>query len=461
MGAKSIRIQVMTVRYLLLGLIGAIVCGTCGPPLQAPTATATSTIPASLTPFSTQLPTATSRPEIPLEVGAISLVQDPQERTWSVMGMLENQSELALGDIELHLRARDADGNLLLEMAASPALSAVPPGAEIPFIIQLDKTARPESVEVTPAQWHEVELDSANLSVRITGTFSSGDRDFALGVIRNPGTTAALLRDLVLASRAGDAGPSGFGRMMAGPSVLPPNDEAPFLAELISAGEIGALTPYYLAEMIRPSPPRTVIAMTKQPEVRQDPQGNPFVIGEFTNQGETSAWLSATLGFRLDDEWVLALEVNHPLPLAPGESRAFSGTDLHGLRKRLAEEQRSPGEVEIEIWMHPLKASAPAPSTAPLQIEIRTYVVIGSSIFMRGTISNAQTVELYNPTVNATILDTRGRIISAAWHNLTHALAPGASDEFLLHLPLGPSENPTTFEPHVWAAGLLEPPSAE
>lgn len=447
----------MNPRPLSLILICVFLCAACGSYAVGPTITPTATAVVPVPPLPTLIPSATPTPEPALEVIEVSLLQDPQEGAWWVIGLLGNQADQALGEIELHLQARDGDGNLILDAPLPATFPTTPARGEAPFYFQLQLTDTPETIDIKPHSWIEVDFEAADLTVEINHSFSTGLREYALGEIRNPGSASVAIADLAVIHSEDGSGLSGFGHLLAGPSLLSPGEGAPFMIELLAKGADDTLKSFIMAETVA-APPAINLTISKAPEVHLDPQGNPFLIGEMANEEGKSAWLSALVGLKLDGDWVLVLDVNHPLPLEPGEKRSFTSTELPGLRNRLHKEELKPEDVEFETWIHHSRASSLAPAAAPLQLEVHLYEIVGSSIFIRGLVTNAGTLELYNPTVHATIFSTSGRLVSSDWHNPVAALLPGASEEFLLRLPLASEENPTTFEPHIWAAGLLEPP---
>jgi hypothetical protein len=448
------------VALLLLWVMPVAACN----PFQGSTPAASSTaVPlATLHPMATSSPQPSAAPDNVVRIPELRLLRAATGPGWLAIGLVRNQGWQGIESVEIGLLAKDWQGNILANGIATSSLSRVPPGGESPFAFELDVSEEPATLEVTTQSWREVNFPPPSFTVRILRTWTGGEGTHILGLIANTGQLPMALADLTLVSRDVQGDLSAFGRLGAGPAVLPPGEEIPFLAHLIAGSDAERPLAFPDLRPLDPSRIEPSLAITKGPELRQDPQGNLHLIGEMANPSDMGAWLSALVGFRLDGEWLLAVRISHPLPLSPGETRAFLCDDLPGLRALLAEREADLERLQIEIWIDPPSSNHPVAETAPLQVEIGSYEKIGSSIFMRGSLSNPGEREVFRPTVHGTILTTSGELVSAGWTTPLASIGPGGATEFVLRLPLGVGVDPTFFEPLVWAAGLKEPlPQAE
>lgn len=443
---------------LLLVLAGMPLLGACQPPSAVPTPTAAPTDSPSHTPSPTRPPSPTATPETVVTILEISLIQPMPGGEWQLIGLLENRASYAIGDVALRLTMRAATGGKLERATAPASLTAIPPGGQSPFSFELQRPPELDTMELDVQSWVQVDYAAPSLSVETLREVPSDGGAEILGLVANQGQSPAALVDLFLVSRNAGGELNGFGRLSAGPAILPPGEKIPFRADLASEQDTDELLAFPDARTVDHRQAEPSAVLIGEPALRQDPQGNPHLIGEVTNQSQARTWESALFGLRLGPDWLLVLKIMDPLPLDPGERRAFLSDDLPGLQAMLAQRDADLGSVQVEAWIDPPSADRPVPQAAPLEVEIRSYEMIGSSIFMRGVISNSGDAEVFRPTVHCTIWTTGGELVSAGWNTPQASLEPGEGVQFILWMPQPEGADPTYFEPNVWAAGLAEPP---
>jgi hypothetical protein len=441
-----------------LFLLGIVVLAGCNPTQGTPSGPApTAPGPTMAAPDATRASSPTATLERAVTFPEVSLVQDPRGG-WLVMGLLENQARYAIGDVSLSLVADGPSPGSTIQVSGLAARSAIPAGAQSPFLIELRSTARPTGVEVRAQSWTRLEFSPPSLTVDSIRSWATADGRDMIGSIGNAGGSPVFLAGLSLITRGPQGEITAFGQMRAGPAVLAPGANIPFLADIYPGAD--AQTYSFFPDTRESELTQVVpdLRFTWGPTLRQDPQGNPFLIGEVENEGPSGAWFSALFGLELEGEWLSAVHIGHPLPLRGGERRAFISEDLPGLRAYFAERDGDISSVQVKAWIDPPSPDRPDLGTSPLAVEIDAYEEIGSAIYLRGNLTNPGEVEVFQPTVHGTIWNTNGDLISTGWSTSQASLPPGGSAAFILRLPLSAGVDPTFFEPYVWAAGLPTPP---
>lgn len=445
------------VSVLIVAWGGIALLGACGNPAAPPTAAAYPTASPAASPLPTVPPSPTATAQEDVTFPEVSLVQDPRGG-WFVIGLLKNQASFAIGDVSLVLITDGPFAGSTIQVGGLASRSVIAAGAQSPFLFKLGSAARPDGVAVQAQSWTRLDSQPPSLMVDSIRSWTTGDGRDMMGLIANPADRPVSLVGLSLVSRGPQGEINGFGEMQAGPVVLAPGVRIPFLADIYPGDDAQTYLFFPDTRASDLTQSESDLKFTWGPTLRQDPQRNLFLIGEVENEGTAGAWFSALFGVELEGEWLSAVHIEHPLPLRRGERRAFISEDLPGLRANLAKRDADLSSVRVEAWIDPPSLHRPALAMSPLAVEIDTYERIGSAVYLRGSLTNRGEAELFRPTVDATILDTNGELISTGWTTPQASLAPGGSAEFLLRLPLSAGVDPTSFEPYVWAAGLPAPP---
>ena len=88
-----------------------------------------------------------------------------------------------------------------------------------------------------------------------------------------------------------------------------------------------------------------------------------------------------------------------------------------------------------------------------VQVDVSTFLSVGSAIFIRGTIHNPMDFDVEAATVYAEVRSSTGELVTAGW-SVVEALEPGASAEFVLDLPIPVGMDATLTEYDLRAIGL-------
>jgi hypothetical protein len=155
------------------------------------------------------------------------------------------------------------------------------------------------------------------------------------------------------------------------------------------------------------------------------------------------------------EDIVAVAPIRIPLPLQPGESQAYAITEFPGLRAQLALRTSLMDNLSAEIIVDPLGSLPTDKRSTPLNLQITHFEPIGSSLFLRGVISNIGEIDVEEAVVLVTIRSIAGELITAGWSISSEQLSIGDSAEFMLRLSLPQGTDPTMSEYDVQAAGLI------
>jgi hypothetical protein len=374
---------------------------------------------------------------------------------WVLLGLIENQSDLSVVNISIQVSIQNEKGDQITQHIISPLMSHLESGEMSPFKVRFTDVNRVASytVEVIAYQTASFRRGRANVdTLSITPTADGGLA--ILGTVTNPGPSPVALENLGLLARDVHGQIKDLATISAGLTILDSGENAPFLVLMeANPGDV-EFTPYTDVIVIQ-KPDTTLIAIIEPPTIRLTEQGALMVVGSVINEDIHPRWATLLLVVSQEEDIVAVAPIRMPLPLQSGESRAYAITDFPGLRAQLALRTYQIDGLSVEIIVDPLGSLPTDLISIPLNLQITHFEPIGSSLFLRGVISNNGETDVEEAMVQVTIRSTTGELITAGWSVSHKRLAIGDSAEFMLRLSIPQGTDPTMSEYDVQAAGLI------
>ena len=404
---------------LLILLLAAGMSAACAPP-PAPTRQAPTT-------DSTKQPTLVPTPTLAADFTGPKLLP-AGDGSWQASGLFTNQSQTTVHAPQLAVQLLDAQGNPLAEELAVVGLPLLPPGATSPYQATFPPELSPEAARLVIRSYTPSSGSHVPLAVELVASYAlpaGGSR--VLGLIGVEGSRGAELAGLSL-------GLFEFGELVAvsqsitGPLWLRPGEQATFEAILPQAAALDQLTAFAVASAGRLPPPALVEA-DLEPGVAFDEQGHPLLAGTLRNPAAMPAYVRLLVTVVVAGQPARVVELASPIPLRPGESRAF------GLRLEDLPDSDDPDGFGVEITVEPLPGAGAA-ALATLEPVIQSVEQLAGSVFLRGSLANPTAFDVFDPTLFAALRTTDGELISAGWLPAAAELPAGGAIGFVLALPL-------------------------
>ncbi len=404
--------------------------------------------PPSVIPAPSATPFAARFSELTLQPGAAS-------DAWIANGLVTNDSSVGAVDLKLRLSLLDAQGQTLAIQVIAPLLDRLGPGETSPFTASFGGAS--QAVRFRAEVAASTAASFVRAAVTVQGLQAVPDASggiSVIGTLANGGNRAAAVAQVAVAARA--AGKLlAIGTRDAGLSYLRPGESAAFLAHLPIAIPPAQLTAWVDAvETSTPIPLPT--AMTASARVATTSQGLPFAVGSVRNADQQARIASLIVTLK-DKSRILGLaNVELPIPLAPGETTVFAVTSFPGLAARMASAQASLADLIAEVVFDPVASGAAgAADSVPLDVSVTSYEAVGSTLFLKGDVTNHRSTPVQSPTVAAAVRSTEGKPVTAGWLTVALALAPGEKAAFTLPMPLPSGIDPAMAEYDLQAAGFL------
>lgn len=424
-------------------LAAAAALPACAP--TPPPATATPTATPTLTP--TVVPT----PTLAAEFSELR-IQDAAPSGRSVIGLVHNISPYPVSDLSLQIAMFDQQGGLIDAALSKPLYDQLGPGEVSPFRVPFPDGPEPAQILIEAVEYSPLNAAPARLLLEVTDRTQSGSGE------------------IILQGRARYDRPYTLSRvvaLVASPDTVPlewieSNDfmfwgspEAPAVFTLVIPQQHASaelmLFPVW-GESGREPP--SALTFSRTPELATDDQGDPFVLGEVRNAGETAAGGQILLRFLLGGVQVAFHTLRLPSPIPPGSTLVFAVDDLPIIDTLAAAGDLDTQALAIEASLaaDPADASRRA---VRLPAEILEFEVIGSTAYLTVRVENDESSPVQSPTTIAALRTTGGELLAAAWGALNGAIQPGQRQTVLVEVPLPPGVDVFRGEFDIWATGWL------
>jgi hypothetical protein len=400
-------------------------------------------------------PESSPTPTLDYQIHSLTLLPGAAADEWHVVGLLHNESEFQIEEVRLALRILDAYGQALDQVGVWAGTHFIDIDEESPFAAQFVVEGTPASVEVEVVSYELSEFTRPEIEVQVEDTIPirTGGSS-ALGYLVNTAYLPAYISAVPMLVFDAEGEILDYAIDTTFISALGPRQDTPIGALFL--GEI----PFDVRIEIYPdviqddrrgdtdfefTPPISIVTS----------QGKLIALGEFQNSNwQQHLWLQAVIIAELDGETLSIAPMIPPNPIAPGESRAYAVADLPGLHERLARQHAGVEQVEFDIVMD-LARSGPVEGTVvALTLNVEAYEAIGSSIFIRGSVTNDSSQDVQNASIMACLRSTQGLLRSAGWLVVAEELDSGATAPFTMSLDVPSGENVLMLEFDLIASGL-------
>ena len=432
-------------------IVSVAIMGACTPiaqPQPIATLTATTIIKPSET------PAISATPPLGIEVQELTILPGGTLGDWTVIGLLENQSGQQLTAISIEVSVLDAADTLLTLQNIPLFLSHLGPGETSPFIAHFQDAGMATSANAEVFAHQTTSFSRAKVKVVDLSSAPTGAGGLAiLGTIVNSSSKHVIIHNLGILGVDPDDHPIGFAPSTAVLSALDPGEKAPFLALMgADPGEVEFVP--YLDATTTLNPGETIFSIPEPPNVLLTEQDAPLVVGSVRNDDTKPRWAAFLLILKLEEEIVAVAPVRPPIPLQPGESLAYAIRDFPGLRAQLARRESQASSLSAEIISDPLASRPTERITVPMDLQITQFEPIGSSLILKGVISNSGEIDVKSVTILVAVRSTRGELLTAGWSTIAETLATGDTLEFILPLSLPQGADMAMSEYDIQVSGL-------
>jgi hypothetical protein len=354
---------------------------------------------------------------------------------WSVVGLVESRSELLARDVWMRVRLEGSGGEVLAESVVRLAIAHLGPGEVAPFAAALGEIDSPTAAVAEVARYSPDDFERPQIEVGELSTAAMPDgRVAVLGEIENLSSEPIEVHEIAIAVAGADGGLVSVVPASAHRERLDPGARGAFLALLPPGPEASVLTPYVDATIAGASPPSR-LELVEPPALLEDERGSPLVVGVIRNGGSRLGWASVLVALRADGELMGVAQLAPPVPLGPGESRAFAAGEFPGLAERWPSGEGIEA-LSLEAWIDPVTPERNDLRLLPLAVDLESYEGIGGRLFLRGTVQNPLDEAVQSPTVLATLRSIEGQPLTAGWLVVAEGLGPGESADWVLALSL-------------------------
>lgn len=375
-----------------------------------------------------------------------------QPGDWLVIGLLENRSDFAVDQIQLLVTLRDANEQILAETTVLTALPHLAPAEITPFQARFQGVGAVSGADARVLVARRTSIQRGDVQVSEPEVFLGEDGDtLLLGEVANLGDQPLALDGLAYLGLDEQGALWALAHAQHAPTWLEASASRPFLAQ-VEDDHTHLRWIAFSDALPATAPLQQAVALQGPPILQWTDQGRPFAIGELINHSEQSRNAGLLLVVRHGDQVLSLASLRAPFPLGVGERLPFGQAEFPGLSLRLGGIDRE--AVALEAWVDPRASTPSSEHRVQLDVRIHSMEGLGSAVFLRGSVTNPQSVSLSRPSLHAALRTTEGRLLTAGWRQLAPRLAGGEQVEFVLDLPFPAEEELALAEFDVLGFGL-------
>lgn len=380
------------------------------------------------------------------------MVRGDDAGEWNVLGMARNDSHSALEAVVIRVELLDTAGAATGEAMVWLPLSVLQPEATSPFMAWVEQVEPPSGARASLVSFRTSTEAPASTSTGAVSATQAPDGVFVLGTVHNRDTRPMRIHDVVVTWRDAHRSLTGLAIASVPAAVLAEDGSLPWIAEAPGATPETRFEVFVAASTVDPASPSPLVTAA-EPIWRATSQGRGFATGAIRNAGGAPVLpevaIAASAAGRL-----ISLEIlQSSIPMQPGETLIYAADRFPGLEAALDSAGIDVTDVSLKLYLDAKPIPPNADAAVLLPVSIEQFEVIGSNVFLRGTISSPGSVPLKSAMVFVSLRATTGEPQSARWLELAPPAA-GASAQFSLDMPLAAGIDPAMSEYDVRALGL-------
>ncbi|MDF1499598.1 MAG: FxLYD domain-containing protein [Anaerolineales bacterium] len=381
-------------------------------------------------------PTPTPVPVIEIESVTARAVQDPGR--WDIFGLIENISNDDLTDLELQVSLLNEEGEVQTEATFLPALRQLSPGEETAFRAQFDELdiavqsgqILVELASYQPGPITPLQITVDQVSVRPD---SQGGATY-LGYFSNASPERGELRNVEAYMMDDDGRPIDFADLTLTISIIEPYGKVPFRVDF--SGDHGDKWPVFFIDAVplRDTTQPTPLWSVTEPRLFFTDQGIAYYVLEIENTAFAPQVFEGV--FTLFDDLELAgvLPIRSPAPIRAQSSWFFTIEPGLALPVRLRSDPEAMRDLTVDVTLDPAASHGVSDEVVIIDLEIQSVERTGSSLHMKGILSNPTADTLASPLLSAVLRNTRGDVVSASTALVADKLPADGRLEFTIAL---------------------------
>ena len=403
------------------------------------------------TPISAGLPAIPPGPHPQVAFTDLTVMHGDEPGVWLVLGLARNDSRYALEAVVTSVEVLDPAGTPTASVTAPIALSILQPGATSPFLARFEQARTPSSARAQLQAFRFSSEAPVRLSIEAIHSSRSSRGTLILGRLKNLEPRSVQARDVVLVWREPDRSLAGMAVASVPMAGLPEDGTVPWMAGAPGAlpeSRVEVFAAVTAVDDASVAPLESVL----EPTWRVTSQGRGFVVGTIRNPGLDPILPEVAIAISVAGRLASLEILQSSAPLQPGETLGYGADRFPGLEAGID----TADDVTLEVYLTGRLIARGAPSAVPLPASIHQFEVIGSRVFVQGTLTNPGPAPLKSAVLLVSLRSTAGEIQTARWLDLFPP-PPGESAEFSIDVPIAAGDEPAMSEYDLRAVGIPLP----
>jgi hypothetical protein len=377
----------------------------------------------------------------------MTLIPGPVDGDWTVHGHVENVSPDGYAGVELKISLLGTNGEQLAETQAELSSGRIASGETRPYDVKFIAAGRVIEAQVSLERYERSSFQRAPVETELLLSRPI-ERGMTLitGVLR-PGVDRPVEVERITLWTTDDEGNA---IEMVGRADhltwIDTESPSPFIA-LIPAGVATSdllLIPDASETVFLPEPNLNLITPAR---LEQTTQGQIFALWEMINESSQPRNIAVLVALRSPQDELLSLAASvSPIALDIDETRAFAAVEFPGLSEHLAVADLDLDDIRVEILLDRAASSIASLPARPLLLIVDRYESFGSSLLLRGRVTNPGDQPVEDIVILGAVRSTAGKLLSAGWVRVQASLLADQQAPFVLALAFPRWADPSMSE---------------
>jgi len=374
----------------------------------------------------------------------------------AILGQVRNEMDEAASHIKIRVTLSGDSEPPLAQKERILPVQHLQPGETFPFELPFPDVLQADHVDIDIIDFQISANNDVELEIEFSATSTTEDGKYViLGWISNNLNISVEIFNFLLLTA--DSEGSAYSLVMPNfhTSSLLPSEKVPFLAILDQDPSALSITPFLDAIEVQ-NLGAAPFSFPQKAELTQDSQGNLLLRGMIKNNDSLTRWVSCIVALRYQDRLISLTQMIPPSPLSAGENRAFGLSWFPGWKTQLSELGGEVEKIDVEVFCDSRASSEFKGQIFSLNSEITGFESTGSSLIIKGKVSNLTSHSLSYAAVQADLRSIDGFIQTSNWIILDKSIEPEGSIPFVLAVRLPEGIILSQMEIDVRAIAILE-----
>jgi hypothetical protein len=385
----------------------------------------------------TVLPTqvfSSPTPIAKLEISDLTQIRATDISGARIVGLVTNVSDHAVRDVVLSISISERIDSNPIVLEAVPLLWHLESGEVTPFAFELEDVDVTSAIEVQVSSYQPSDLRRTPVEFSDLQEFPIGlEKKAILATIINEADSSLIIHRVGLLAIGSNGLPLDLITDLDFVSYLQPEAATPLLATINHQPEN---VEWKIFADTRPSAELALPTFTQvlEPTMLFTEQGIPYILGALQNDDDGKRELSFLVLVKNGNQLVGLSQIRSALPVPAQGTFIYTTSPTRSLQMLV--EVEDPEALTLEIAIDRYRSAVSERTTVELPLQITSLETIGSSMFIKGVLTNTEIDPISSPSLLVEVRDLSGALLTGGWFPISSEILSEVELDFVVDLPI-------------------------